>query len=101
MGMKSAFTISKDAGVVDYNCIKWRMKIRSTRMKTLVAAVLLGGTLANAAGDAQQMRCPQDKRSDDAATGFTVSIGTVTMPVGAFLLVRNGSQLGAIRLTSL
>src|SRR5579862_2024220 len=48
-----------------------------------------------------QVRCPQDKRSDENATRFTVSIGTVTMPVGAFLLVRHGSQLGAIRLTSL
>jgi hypothetical protein len=52
-------------------------------------------------GHAQQMRCLQDNRSDADAPHFNVSVGTVTMPVGAFLLVRNGSQLGAIRLTSL
>ena len=52
-------------------------------------------------GQGQGVRCPQDKRSGADATRFQVSIGTVTMPVGAFLLVRNGSQLGAIRLTSL
>ena len=47
-----------------------------------------------------QMRCPEDKRVDGASTRFVISIGTVTMPVGAFLLVRNGGQVGAIRLTS-
>ena len=51
--------------------------------------------------NAAQVRCPQDNRSDADATLFTVSVGTVTLPVGAFLLVRNGSQLGAIRLTSI
>ena len=40
-------------------------------------------------------------RKQAEATQFRVSVGTLTMPVGAFLLVRNGSQLGAIRLASL
>ncbi len=70
------------------------------RLRVVVEA-LIAGALVNVGGQAQQVRCPQDKRSDVAATSFTVSVGTVTMPVGAFLLVRNGSQLGAIRLTSL
>jgi hypothetical protein len=48
----------------------------------------------------QERHCPQDKRSSADAGQFKVSVGTVTMPVGAFLLVRNGGQLGAIRLTS-
>lgn len=73
---------------------------REDRMRVLTGmfAVVL---CANAYGQAQEMRCPQDKRSDADATRFKVSVGTVAMPVGAFLLVRKGSQLGAIRLTSL
>jgi hypothetical protein len=66
-----------------------------------IGGVLLAGALMSAYGQAQQTRCPQDKRSGDDAAHFKVSIGALTMPVGAFLLVRNGSQLGAIRLTSL
>jgi hypothetical protein len=67
----------------------------------VVAGALLACFLVPLVGHTQQMRCPQDRRSDEAATRFTVGIGTVTLPVGAFLLVRNGSQMGAIRLTSL
>lgn len=65
-----------------------------------IVGVLLAGALLNAFGQAQQTRCPQDKRSGEEATHFRVSIGALTLPVGAFLLVRNGSQLGAIRITS-
>jgi len=67
----------------------------------VLASVLVAMFCMSAYGQAQEMRCPQDKRSGAEATRFTVSIGTVTLPLGAFLLVRNGSQLGAIRLTSL
>ena len=70
-------------------------------MVRVIGGALLACALVNVSGQAQQVRCPQDRRSDEAATRFTVSVGTVTMPVGAFLLVRNGTQLGAIRLTSL
>ena len=73
--------------------MKWVMPL----LTGLVAAMLC----ANAYGQTQEMRCPQDKRSDADATQFRLSIGTVTMPVGAFLLVRKGTQLGVIRLTSL
>ena len=59
------------------------------------------GEISTAANGLAQAHCPQDTRADDAASRFTVSIGTVTLPVGAFLLVRHGSQLGAVRLTSL
>lgn len=69
------------------------------RLRVLVG-VLLAGALVNVYGRAQQTRCPQDKRSGADATQFKVSIGALTMPVGALLLVRNGSQLGAIRITS-
>jgi hypothetical protein len=48
-----------------------------------------------------QIRCPEDKGDDEASTRFVISIGTVTMPVGAFLLVRKQGQIGAIRLTSI
>jgi len=68
------------------------------RVLTSVLAVML---YTNAFGQSGEMRCPQDKRSGAEASQFKVSVGTVTMPVGAFLLVRNGSQLGAIRLTNL
>lgn len=70
------------------------------RLRVVVSA-LLACALVNRYGQAQETRCPQDKRSTSDATQFKVSVGTVSMPVGAFLLVRNGSQLGAIRLTSL
>jgi hypothetical protein len=48
-----------------------------------------------------QTRCPMDTRDDDLATQFIVSAGSVEMPIGAFLLVRKGSEVGAIRLTGL
>jgi hypothetical protein len=67
--------------------------------KAVVRALLATYALVPANGHAQ-VRCPQDTPTGDP-TQFTVSIGTVTLPVGAFLLVRNGSQLGAIRLTSI
>ncbi len=67
----------------------------------VLAGVLAAIFCTIVCGQAQEVRCPQDKRSDADATHFKVSVGTVTVPVGAFLLVRNGSQLGAIRLTSL
>ena len=57
------------------------------------AVALSAGVVVNACGQAQQTHCPQDKRSVEAATRFYVSIGTVTMPVGAFLLVRNGTRV--------
>jgi len=66
-----------------------------------IGGALLACSLVNVGGQAQEVRCPQDKRLDDAAAHFNVSVGTVVLPVGAFLLIRNGSQLGAIRLTSL
>jgi hypothetical protein len=62
--------------------------------KAVVRALLATYALVPANGHAQ-VRCTGD------ATQFTVSVGTVTLPVGAFLLVRNGNQIGAIRLTSL
>jgi hypothetical protein len=71
-----------------------------TRFRVVVSA-LFACSLVNGYGQAQQTRCPQDTRSSADATQFKVSIGTVNMPVGAFMLVRNGSRLGAIRLTSL
>ncbi len=67
----------------------------------IAMGTLLACALVNVYGQAQEVRCPQDKRSGADATQFKVSVGTVTMPIGAFLLVRHGSQLGAIRLTSL
>lgn len=72
------------------------------RYQVQVLAGLLAAMFSTSVyGTAQEVRCPQDKRSGADATQFKVSVGTVTMPIGAFLLVRNGSQLGAIRLTSL
>jgi hypothetical protein len=68
--------------------------------KAVVRALLATYALVAANGHAQG-RCPQDKRSGADATQFRVSSGTVRMPVDAFLLIRKGSQLGAIRLTSL
>jgi hypothetical protein len=47
------------------------------------------------------MRCPEDIRSDDLATRFVISGGTVMMPVGAFLLVRKSGHIGAIRVISI
>jgi hypothetical protein len=71
------------------------------RAISLLAGLIAATLCANAYGQTQKMRCPQDTRSAVDATQFRVSIGTVTMPVGAFLLVRSGTQLGVIRLTSL
>ncbi len=67
----------------------------------LLAGLLATTICASAYGQTRVDRCPQDKRLSADATQFRVSVGTVTMPVGAFLLVRNGTQLGGIRLTSL
>jgi hypothetical protein len=67
--------------------------------KAVVRALLAAYALVPANGHAR-VRCPQDTPTGDA-TQFTVSVGTVNLPIGAFLLVRNGSQFGAIRLTSL
>jgi hypothetical protein len=50
---------------------------------------------------AAEGRCPQDTRPVQAATQFRVSLGEVTMPIGAFLLIRKGNQMGAIRLTGI
>ncbi len=62
----------------------------------IAAGVVLSGFSVSA-----QMRCPMDTRDDDLATQFIVSAGSVEMPIGAFLLVRKGSDIGAIRLTGL
>jgi hypothetical protein len=48
-----------------------------------------------------QVRCPQDKRADDLATRFVIKAGTIRLPIGAFLLVRKGARIGAIRLTGI
>ena len=70
----------------------------------VVPSVIFYTLLASACfaqGHAQRMRCPQDKSSEEVAPRFTVSIGTVSIPVGAFLLVRKNNQLGAIRITGI
>jgi len=72
----------------------------SHRAKAVVEALLVVCALSPARG-AAQIRCPQDLRQDDAATRFTVSMGAVSLPIGAFLLIRNGSQMGAFRLVSI
>jgi hypothetical protein len=48
-----------------------------------------------------QARCPLDKQPEDAPRGFVIGGGSVSLPIGAFLLVRQGSSLGAIRLTKI
>jgi hypothetical protein len=62
--------------------------------------LLMGAILSGAAGYAQTT-CPADGRADGVAPGFVISAGTVTMPIGVFLLVRKGNQVGAIRLTGI
>jgi hypothetical protein len=48
-----------------------------------------------------QTRCPADNRADDLATHFVIDGGDIEVPIGAFLLVRKGNEIGAIRLTSI
>jgi hypothetical protein len=48
-----------------------------------------------------QARCPLDKQPEDAPRGFVIGGGSVSLPIGAFLLVRQVSSLGAIRLTTI
>lgn len=62
--------------------------------------LIVGTVLGSVAGYAQT-RCPADKRADDVATRFVVSLRTVRLPIGAFLLVRKNGQVGAIRLTGI
>jgi hypothetical protein len=86
--------------------VRARMKIqrflKGIGISMLLRRVLLTiGTVVSVAVGQAQMRCPSDSRGDDVATGFVVSAGSVTMPIGAFLLVRKGTQVGAIRLTSI
>jgi len=48
-----------------------------------------------------QVRCPVDARANDLATRFVITGGDIEMPIGAFLLIRKGNQLGAIRLVAI
>jgi hypothetical protein len=56
--------------------------------------------VSGAAGHSQ-VRCPTDTRADDLATRFVIDGGAMKMPIGAFLLVRKGNEIGAIRLISI
>ena len=57
---------------------------------------ILGGDSGNA-----QARCAGDTRTEDLAMRFVISAGSISMPVGAFLLVRKDRRIGAIRLTGI
>jgi hypothetical protein len=64
-------------------------------------AIVAVGLALNSAAAQPQTRCKVDTRPDELATRFIISAGSVKMPLGAFLLVRKDSHLGAIRLTSI
>jgi len=48
-----------------------------------------------------QLPCGADGRPSTATVKFLISAGTITLPVGSFLLIRNQTGIGAIRLISI
>ena len=50
---------------------------------------------------AAQDRCPLDKEAQGPPQGYVIGGSDVSLPVGAFMLVRQVSSLGAIRLTTM
>jgi hypothetical protein len=66
-----------------------------------VFQVLMLGIVLSGGSGSVQLRCPLDSRDDEVATRFVVSVGSVKLPIGAFLLVRKKAEIGAIRLTSI
>ena len=71
------------------------------KLMSLRKLIVIVGIILSVAAGHGQVRCPIYSRSGDLATHFVISIGTVTMPVGAFLLIRKDGQIAAIRLTSI
>lgn len=69
-------------------------------MKKTFLVTIVGIVMSSYFGIAQS-RCSADSRSDNLATQFVVSGGSVKMPVGVFLLVRKNGAIGAIRLTNI
>lgn len=68
---------------------------------SVLRMLVIGGMALSCTAGYAQTRCPEDKRADDHATRFVIGAGSVKMPIGAFLLVRKGFQIGAIRVTSI
>jgi hypothetical protein len=63
---------------------------------TITFDVVIGSAVV-----AAQVRCPADTRPGDRATQFHVGGSSIQMPVGAFLLIRKGGQIGTIRVTNI
>jgi hypothetical protein len=70
-------------------------------LKQLFQLTVLSITLFGCKGNAQQSRCLMDVREGEFATQFRVGGPSIQMPIGAFLLIRKGGQIGAIRLISI
>jgi hypothetical protein len=76
------------------------MNIRLNGMR-LRCVALIGVLVLSDTAVYSQTRCPADSRMEDLATRFIIHGGTIKMPIGAFLLVRKKTDIGAIRLISI
>jgi hypothetical protein len=69
-------------------------------VKQLFRVAALFVALFGCKGNAQS-QCPADTRTGDLATQFRIGGAAIRMPVGAFLLIRKGGQIGAVRLVNI